>query len=99
MAIFRICILVTLLAAATPTLAQNTYKLPPEITPAIRAACESDVRSLCFGFRPTEASVVSCVRKKFSQLGTACQGKLTAAGLMQPDADVRVVHDKVPSTP
>jgi hypothetical protein len=57
------------------------YKIPAEITPAIRAACESEVRALCFGLRPTEAGVVSCVRKKFNQLGSACQGKLTAAGL------------------
>jgi hypothetical protein len=99
MVIVRACSIASFIVMATPTMAQEPYKLPSEITPAIRAACESDVRSLCFGFRPTEASVVSCVRKKFSQLGTACQGKLTAAGLIQPDVNVRVVHDKAPSAP
>lgn len=62
--------------------ANEPYKVPPEITPAIRAACESEVRALCFTLRPTEASVVRCVRKKFDQLGTACQSKLVAAGLI-----------------
>ncbi len=56
-------------------------KLPPEVTPALRAACEADVRRLCVGENPTVPQVKSCVRAKFLQLGNRCKMQITLAGL------------------
>lgn len=57
------------------------YKLPPEVTPQLRAACETDVRRLCIGENPTEDKVKRCVAAKFAQLGRRCQVQLALAGL------------------
>lgn len=57
------------------------YQLPPEVTPQIRAACETDVRRLCIGANPTIAKVKVCVAAKFRQLGSRCQVQLAMAGL------------------
>jgi hypothetical protein len=57
------------------------YQLPPEVTPALRSACESDVRRLCIGANPTVAKVKICVAAKFSQLGKRCQVQIALAGL------------------
>lgn len=65
--------------AATPVQAQE-FKLPPEVTPALRAACEGDVRRLCIGTNPSVAKVKSCVAVKFMQLGKRCQVQLALAG-------------------
>jgi len=60
-------------------------KLPPEVTPALRAACEGDVRRLgCIGPSPTYAKVKSCVAAKYMQLGKRCQVELAAAGYSGP---------------
>ena len=56
------------------------YQLPPEVTPAMKAACETDVRRLCIGANPTVAKVKSCVTSKFMQLGKRCQVQLALAG-------------------
>jgi hypothetical protein len=56
------------------------YQLPPEVTPQLRAACESDVRRLCIGENPSEAKVKRCVAAKFAQLGHRCQIQLAMAG-------------------
>lgn len=64
---------------ATPALAAD-YQLPPEVTPAMRSACESDVRRLCIGDNPTVEKVKACVARKFSQLGQRCQIVLASAG-------------------
>jgi hypothetical protein len=55
-------------------------KLPPEVTPAMRAACERDVRRLCIGAQPTIAKVKRCVMAKFMSLGKRCQIELASAG-------------------
>ena len=55
-------------------------KLPPEVTPQLRAACESDVRRLCVGPSPTVAKVKRCVAMKFLMLGRKCQVELASAG-------------------
>ncbi|MDX2288050.1 MAG: hypothetical protein NW217_04435 [Hyphomicrobiaceae bacterium] len=55
-------------------------KLPKEVTPKLRAACESDVRRLCVDQDPTVAEVKSCVARKFLQLGVRCQFELASAG-------------------
>lgn len=57
------------------------YNLPPEVTPALRAACETDVRRLCIGENPTVSKVRTCVRAKFLQLGSRCKMQITLAGL------------------
>lgn len=57
------------------------YQLPPEVTPQLRAACESDVRRLCIGTNPSVAKVKVCVASKFLQLGKRCQVQLALAGL------------------
>ena len=56
-------------------------QLPPEVTPAMRSACESDVRRLCIGTNPTVAKVKICVAAKFFQLGKRCQVQIALAGL------------------
>ncbi len=76
----RVLILCAVLAAGTVAKA-GELKLPPEVTPAMRAACESDVRRLCIGRSPTIAKVKRCVFAKFTQLGRRCQLVLASAGL------------------
>ena len=61
-------------------LAKEEYELPPEVTPAIRAACETDVRRLCIGEKPDVDQVKSCVISKFFKLNKQCQARLMAAG-------------------
>ena len=56
------------------------YQLPSEVTPQLKAACETDVRRLCVGQNPTEDKVKSCVAAKFAQLGHRCQMQLALAG-------------------
>lgn len=59
---------------------EEDIKLPPEVTPQLRAACEKDVRRLCIGVNPTIAKVKVCVASKFLQLGRRCQMQLALAG-------------------
>jgi hypothetical protein len=66
--------------AAPSLMANEGFKLPKEVTPAIRAACETDVRRLCIGLNPSLDKVKSCVAAKFSQLGRKCQVELASAG-------------------
>jgi hypothetical protein len=65
--------------AAGPVAKAEALKLPPEVTPTLRAACENDVRRLCIGKSPTIAKVKRCVVAKFSQLGRRCQFELASA--------------------
>ena len=69
------------LVAVSPICADEGIKLPPEVTPALRAACEADVRKLCIGENPTIDSVRRCVEQKYAQLGSRCKVQLVAAGL------------------
>jgi hypothetical protein len=66
-------------AVATVAVAED-LKLPPEVTPQLRAACESDVRRLCIGQNPTVAKVKRCVFSKYFQLGRKCQVELASLG-------------------
>jgi hypothetical protein len=77
----RVLVLYAALAASPVAQAEGLagVKLPPEVTPALRAACESDVRRLCIGKSPTIAKVKRCVVAKFSQLGRRCQFELASA--------------------
>ena len=63
-----------------PAGAKQEFQLPPDVTPAILAACETDVRRLCIGENPTEDKVKACVMQKFFKLNKQCQLKLVAAG-------------------
>jgi hypothetical protein len=67
---------------ANDKMLDTKFELPPEITPAIRAACESNVRQLCVTPTSTTDSVVSCVRRNFINLNKKCRNELTSAGLM-----------------
>lgn len=68
-----------LFASASVTVAED-FKLPKEVTPALRAACERDVRRLCIDKDPNVAEVKRCVAVKFFQLGHRCQIELASAG-------------------
>ena len=59
---------------------EEDIKLPPEVTPQLRAACEKDVRRLCIGANPTISKVKVCVASKFLQLGRRCQIQLALSG-------------------
>ena len=75
----RVLVLSAVLAAG-PAYAAEELKLPPEVTPSMRAACERDVRRLCVGPSPTIAKVKRCVLAKFMKLGRRCQMELASAG-------------------
>ena len=75
----RSATVVILCIAAGPTLAGD-FKLPPEVTPAMRAACESDVRRLCIKEDSTVGTVRDCVLSKFMKLGKRCQLEIASAG-------------------
>ncbi len=64
-----------------PAVNAEDYQLPPEVTPQMKAACETDVRRLCMGENPTVDKVKRCVTAKFTQLGHRCQIQLAMAGL------------------
>lgn len=77
----RSMLFLSALAFASPARAEEEFELPPEVTPALRAACEADVRRLCIGPNPTVEKVKRCVEQKYSQLGARCKIQLAAAGL------------------
>lgn len=66
--------------ASSPVAFAGDFQLPPEVTPAMRAACETDVRRLCIGENPSVAKVKACVYAKFFKLGRRCQVELASAG-------------------
>jgi hypothetical protein len=59
----------------------NAFEIPKEVTPAIRAACEKDVRRLCIRSTSTIDTVKDCVRRNFEKLNRSCQIRLVSAGL------------------
>lgn len=76
-----VAILITAGAAGLDMSAAQDLKLPPEVTPALRAACESDVRRLCIGENPTVGKVKACVIRRFVELSSRCKIQIAAAGL------------------
>jgi hypothetical protein len=74
--------LLGLCVTGSSAIADEKFKLPPEITPAIRAACEQNVRLLCVTSASTQSSIVNCVRRNFVNLNKNCRNELTSAGLM-----------------
>ena len=67
--------------ATTAAGAEEDFKFPPEVTPALRAACEADVRRLCVSAESTARSVRRCVLLRYRQFGEGCRREIAAAGL------------------
>jgi hypothetical protein len=61
--------------------ASNDFVLPKSITPAVRAACESDVRRLCVRKDSTVDTVTACVYLSFVRFNAKCQQLALQAGL------------------
>ena len=76
----RGCVVLLFVLALSPASANEDIKLPAEVTPALRAACEPNIRRLCIGENPSYDKVKRCVEQKFSQLGTRCRIALASAG-------------------
>lgn len=78
------CVLIVSVGVVTgASVKAEELQLPPEVTPSLRAACETDVRRLCIGQEPTVAKVKRCVALKFFQLGRKCQVELASLGFGQ----------------
>ncbi len=73
-------IVMSLALFASPIVYAEDFKLPKEVTPKMRAACEGDVRRLCIGTNPTVDKVKGCVMSKYFQLNKRCQIELASAG-------------------
>lgn len=76
----RAGILFAVVSVSTASLAEE-LQLPPQVTPALRAACEADVRRFCVGQNPTYAKVKSCVLANFTSFGKRCQVQIALAGI------------------
>lgn len=72
---------VAVFLSCLPAMAEE-LKLPKQVTPALRAVCETDVRRLCVGANPTVDSVKTCVVARFALLNKRCQIAIASAGLM-----------------
>lgn len=80
----RLLVVCAAVSAGSMALA-GEVQLPPEVTPALRAACESDVRRIgCVDATPTYSEVKSCVIAKYVQLGKRCKVELASAGYSGP---------------
>lgn len=77
----RALALISGLVAAGTAIAGEAVQLPPEVTPALRAACEADVRRVCVGQNPTYAKVKSCVIANYMSFGKRCKLQIALAGL------------------
>lgn len=60
----------------------DKYKVPSEVTPVLRQACEADVRRLCSKLPdPTVTHVKRCIASNFLRLNSRCQKEIVMAGL------------------
>ena len=75
-----VTIVSTAMFLLTPAGAES-LKLPAEVTPALRAACEQDVRRLCIAEGATLSSVKSCVMRRYVELSARCKVQIAMAGL------------------
>jgi len=80
MKLIRGLLLCGAMTAATAAIAED-FKLPAEVTPALRAACEGDVRRVCVGTNPTFAKVKSCVMANYRSFGARCKAQIALAGI------------------
>ena len=78
----RGCIVLAVACSGLAAMASEEIKLPPEVTPALRAACEADVRRHCIGENPSIDKVRRCVEQKYMQFGNRCRVALVTAGLL-----------------
>lgn len=78
----RATALILAVVLIAPGGAASAVDLPKSITPALRAACEKDVRRLCVTKNSTYRSVKACVMRKFSALNTTCKLRIARAGLL-----------------
>lgn len=84
MKLSRVAALALTLPASSMAGAEE-LKLPPEVTPALRAACEGDVRRLgCIRPSATYDQVKSCVIARYMRLGNRCKLELAAVGYSGP---------------
>lgn len=67
--------------AVSGSLEAEELQLPPEVTPALRAACEADARRLCIREDSTISSVRQCMLDNFSRLANKCRAEIVLAGL------------------
>ena len=79
--IVRTIVTIALCAFTGQASASDEFKLPPEVTPSMRQACEADVRRLCISSNSTVETVKNCVLSKFMKLGKRCQYEIASAGL------------------
>lgn len=82
------------MSTASALVSAEEFQLPPEVTPAMRSACEGDVRRLCVGESPTLSKVRACVEQKFSQLNTRCKMVIASAGLAPSTRAEKVAEDR-----
>jgi hypothetical protein len=66
--------LMTLAFGDLPAAAQ-----PARPSGAVRAACASDIRTVCSGVQPGGGRIRQCMREKRDQLSQGCKGALIAA--------------------
>ncbi len=59
----------------------DDLKLPPEVTPALRAACEADARRYCIRDGSTVSAVKTCMLENFNKLAGKCRAQIVIAGL------------------
>ena len=76
-----VALVLALAVAAAVPLSADSLQLPPQVTPALRAACEADVRRLCLGENPTLSQVKSCMTRRFAELSSRCKLQIAVAGL------------------
>ncbi len=69
-------------------------ELPSKITPAVRAACETDVRRMCVKADSTVASVKACVIRRYESLNGGCKVQLAKAGLWPPSSPAAAASSK-----
>lgn len=69
------------MAADKIRVASAEFVLPKQITPAVRAACEGDVRRFCVRKGATVETVKACVYLNFGKLNAKCQQLALSAGL------------------
>ncbi len=79
--LLRGCVVLLVACSAVGAMAADEIKLPPEVTPALRAACEADFRRHCVGENPSYDKVRRCVEQKYVQFGNRCRIALVTAGL------------------
>lgn len=77
----RLAAVFAIMTVSTAVAMAEGFSLPPEVTPALRAACESDVRRMCVSENATFEKVKSCVLANYRSFGNRCKMQIALAGL------------------